>query len=179
MIARTHVLDPDRLAPALLVLGTLALAVRPTSVPAVAATALVGVTGILAWGRARERASALRWTVVVAAGVAAFLSSLAMGTTFPAYFAAGPVVAVSVAALAEEAFFRRFMYGWLERREGAPIAVAITAILFALIHLPIYGVAVMPLDLAAGALLGWQRWATGTWTAPLVTHLAANLVQFL
>jgi len=172
-------LDRDRVAPVVLALGTVALAVRPISAPAVAATALVGVTGMLAWERARERHSILRWIAVVVAGIAAFSSSLAMGTTFPAYVAAGPVVAVAVAAIAEEAFFRRFMYGWLERRRGALIAIAVPALLFALIHLPIYGVVVLPLDLAAGALLGWQRWATGTWTAPAVTHLAANLVQFL
>jgi hypothetical protein len=34
--------------------------------------------------------------------------------------------------------------------------------------------AVLPVDLGAGLLLGWQRWATGTWTVPAVTHAAAN-----
>jgi hypothetical protein len=33
----------------------------------------------------------------------------------------------------------------------------------------------MPIDFAAGLVLGWQRWATGTWTAPAATHVFANL----
>jgi hypothetical protein len=41
---------------------------------------------------------------------------------------------------------------------------------------PLYGIAVLPVDLGAGLLLGWQRWATGTWTVPAVTHAAANVL---
>jgi hypothetical protein len=37
----------------------------------------------------------------------------------------------------------------------------------------------MPVDLAAGVLLGWQRWATGSWTASAVTHAAANVLMVL
>jgi hypothetical protein len=28
----------------------------------------------------------------------------------------------------------------------------------------------------AGLVLGWQRWAAGTWTVPAVTHVLANLM---
>jgi membrane protease YdiL (CAAX protease family) len=48
---------------------------------------------------------------------------------------------------------------------------------FALVHLPGYGVSAFPINLAAGLLLGWQRWASGGWSAPALTHIAANLLQ--
>jgi hypothetical protein len=35
----------------------------------------------------------------------------------------------------------------------------------------------LPIDLAAGAVLGWQRWATGSWAVPAVTHVVANLLM--
>jgi hypothetical protein len=41
---------------------------------------------------------------------------------------------------------------------------------------PLYGVAALPVDLGAGLLLSWQRWAAGTWTVPAATHAAANLL---
>lgn len=81
-----------------------------------------------------------------------------------------------LAAVAEEALFRRVAYGALERR-GAIVAIGVTALAFALIHVPIYGVAVFPVDLGAGLLLSWQRWASGTWTVPAATHATANVVM--
>jgi membrane protease YdiL (CAAX protease family) len=38
---------------------------------------------------------------------------------------------------------------------------------------------VLPLDLAAGLLLGWQRQATGSWAVPAATHVVANLLVVL
>ena len=34
-------------------------------------------------------------------------------------------------------------------------------------------------DLGAGLLLSWQRWASGGWGAPAATHVVANLVAVL
>jgi hypothetical protein len=42
---------------------------------------------------------------------------------------------------------------------------------------PIYGVTVFPVDLGAGLLLSWQRWACGSWTVPAATHATANVVM--
>jgi membrane protease YdiL (CAAX protease family) len=64
-------------------------------------------------------------------------------------------------------------------RLGAVAAIAITAVVFALVHLPAYGTAAIPVDFGAGLLFGWQRWASGTWTAPAITHGAANLLAVL
>jgi hypothetical protein len=32
---------------------------------------------------------------------------------------------------------------------------------------------------AAGLSLGWQRWATGSWRVPALTHVLANLFVVL
>ena len=82
------------------------------------------------------------------------------------------------AAIAEEAFFRRFLYSRLERA-GGMIAVAVSALLFAAIHIPMYGWGAFPIDLAAGLLLSWQRWASGSWLAPASTHILANILAVI
>jgi len=38
---------------------------------------------------------------------------------------------------------------------------------------------VFPVDLGAGLLLSWQRWAGGSWGVPAATHAAANLLAVL
>ena len=83
-----------------------------------------------------------------------------------------------LAALAEEALFRRAAFGALERF-GAIAAVLGTAVAFALVHLPAYGFAALPVDMGAGLLFGWQRLASGSWTAPAATHAAANMLAVL
>jgi membrane protease YdiL (CAAX protease family) len=90
----------------------------------------------------------------------------------------GFVSLIVVAAVAEEAYFRRVLQGAL-RPLGPAAAVVITAVLFAAIHVPLYGVAALPVDVGAGLLLGWQRWASGGWVAPGVTHVVANLIMVL
>ena len=110
------------------------------------------------------------------------LACLAVGRLFgrspgfplrPSYLAL-----VVVAAVAEEAFFRRLVYATLEPG-GAALATLGSASLFAAAHVTVYGFWVLPLDLAAGLVLSWQRWATGTWTVPAATHVLANLMVVL
>ena len=115
--------------------------------------------------------------VVLAVGLAAVALALATGgRPVPAPLVAWALPLTLLAAVAEEALFRRAMYGVLERR-GAIVAIGATALAFALVHVPIYGVAVFPVDLGAGLLLSWQRWACGSWTVPAATHAAANVVM--
>jgi membrane protease YdiL (CAAX protease family) len=118
----------------------------------------------------------------------ALVLGLGVGAITAATLLVHPVVPLAVgvwtiplntlAAVSEEALFRRFLYGRLERF-GVPVAIGATAMAFALIHVPMYGPAALPIDLAAGLLLGWQRWASGTWTVPAATHVAANLLAVL
>ena len=46
------------------------------------------------------------------------------------------VAASVVAAVAEEAFFRRLVYGWLASSWGAAVAICGSAVAFAAIHVP-------------------------------------------
>jgi len=77
-----------------------------------------------------------------------------------------------------EAFFRRLGYGALAY-PGPVLAGLGSAVLFASVHVTVYGAWVLPLDLAAGLVLSWQRWATGSWAVPAVTHAAVNLLVVL
>jgi membrane protease YdiL (CAAX protease family) len=115
----------------------------------------------------------------LALGVGAMaVATVVSGPVIPVRLGPQALVLNSLAALCEEAFFRRFLYGRLAAF-GAVAAVAATALLFALVHLPAYGMAAFWVDLGAGLLLSWQRWASGTWTVPAATHVAANLLVVL
>jgi membrane protease YdiL (CAAX protease family) len=113
---------------------------------------------------------------------------LGLGAVFVAWRTAGPTAPLALApaalplsvaaAIAEEALFRRLVYAHL-RRWGVPAAIGGAAVFFALAHVPAYGLAAFPVDLGAGLLFGWQRWAAGTWTVPAATHAAANLLVMI
>lgn len=83
---------------------------------------------------------------------------------------------VTVVASAEEVFLRGTLYDAVERLGGATPAIVVGAVAFALLHVPLYGWHVLPLDLAVGLVLGGLRQATGTPAAPAVTHVGADLV---
>jgi membrane protease YdiL (CAAX protease family) len=124
-------------------------------------------------------AARLRWLLVLVLGTLPFLAANSLLMHNPLPRAAGVAIASSVvAAVAEEVFFRRLVYGWLERWSVA-LAVVGSAAAFALIHLPVYGPGVLPLDFAAGLIFAWQRQATGGWTAPAASHVFANLMASL
>jgi len=182
--------DPARVTTPLAIgLGLAALAARVPSPWAVAVTAGVGVVGLLAPLGAPRSTSPVAWSGALALGVAALL----IASRLPAFLGLGPhgagalvhpagpaaVGAGAVGAVAEEAFFRRLVYGWLASwgaSWGAVAAICGSALAFAAIHVPVYGLAVLPIDIAAGLLLGWQRWVTGGWSASGITHVAANLI---
>lgn len=159
--------------------GLAALTLRAPGAEAVLVVAIVGVAGLALPTPARDRvAGPAPWLAAVTIGVLA-MTLVARAATFPALaFAPVPVAAAVLAAVAEEAFFRRFLYGWLAAR-GPALAIVVSAATFALVHLPLYGVDALALDLAAGLLLGWQRWAAGTWTAPAATHALANVLAYV
>ena len=96
----------------------------------------------------------------------------------PSTVTVGAGAATLVAAVAEEIFFRRLMYDALARW-GTVVAILGSALAFAAIHVPTYGFIALPIDVAAGVLLGWQRWITGTVTVPAIAHVAANLLSLL
>lgn len=116
---------------------------------------------------------------VLTLGVAAFLLGRALGGGHAPQPLALKVVALgTLAAVAEEAFFRHFVYDAL-LPGGAALAVVGSALLFAVVHVTVYGWWVLPIDVAAGLVLSWQRWASGSWKVPAVTHVLANLLVVL
>lgn len=167
-------------APVATLLACAALAVRSVSYRSLVATACVGALGV---GFARDQVSGegaparARWLAVTGAGTAAFMISRAIASPIGIHFTALGIASIAVAAVLEELFFRRYCYGWVAQRYGAWAAIAVSAALFAVVHIPTYGARVFAIDFAAGVLLGSQRMAAGTWTAPAVTHVIANLLQ--
>jgi len=195
----TLVLDLERRpawrlwAPA--VAGVVALLARPWFLPAgvavewrVAFFVALGATG-LAWRPSRSglrasktpRSGTRNETVaVLAVGAVAFaLGRVVVEVPLRSSGLALAVGLNALAAVAEEAFFRRYLYGLVEARHGAGVAVAVTAGAFALVHVTVWGWWVLPLDLAAGLVLSWQRAATGRWSVPAATHVLANTLALL
>jgi len=174
---------------AAILLGCGALAARPTGGPAawpgppdisLIVVVVVGMIGVTAPVPPHDesRPGRVQWFMAVAVGLAAFAAARLLTAPIGPPVTVLAAASTLVAAVAEEAFFRRLVYGWLAGG-GPALAVVGAAALFAVVHLPAYGIRALPVDLAAGIVFGWQRLATGGWTAPALTHAAANLLQLI
>ncbi len=166
---------------AVLAAGGVALFGRPLATAAGwGVVVAVGVLGIIVpVGQPTGVGSGRGWWLgAVAIGAAAFAAARMLALHTPAPGTLLPLAASGVAAVSEEAFFRRFLYSWLARW-GDGVAIAGAAAAFAAVHLRGYGMWSLPVNLAAGLLFGWQRWATGRWSSAAVTHAIANLLQTL
>jgi membrane protease YdiL (CAAX protease family) len=176
---------PARTAFAVVVVGVAVLALRPFAnatpdarIALLAASYLTIGLASIAVPLERDRARvAPALALLVGLGAVAG-SAIAAGASVPLPWSAAALPLSLLAALAEEALFRRVAYARLERF-GTVVAVAGSALLFGLVHVPAYGVAALPVDVGAGLLFGWQRWASGTWTVPAATHAFANAVVVL
>ncbi|HEV2438906.1 MAG TPA: CPBP family intramembrane glutamic endopeptidase [bacterium] len=161
-------------------LGSAALALRPPAT--VASLAITLATGVIGAATPPPRSPRedqhrrLPWLAAAGIGIAAFAAARLLQHPMAPKMAPLLVAATAVAGIAEELLFRRLLYGALAVW-GAALAVGGSAVIFAAVHVPAYGVAAFPIDLAAGLVFGWQRWASGTWTASAVTHAAANVLQ--
>ncbi len=101
------------------------------------------------------------------------LPPLAQATAF------GPWVAVTIlVAAAEELLLRGRLFDAIARVGGPTAAIAITTVLFALMHVPLYGWHVVPLDLGVGLWLAGLRLATGGVVAPGIAHALADLATW-
>jgi membrane protease YdiL (CAAX protease family) len=85
---------------------------------------------------------------------------------------------VTVVAYAEEALLRGALYDALATRAGVGTAIAVGALAFALLHVPLYGWNAVPLDAAVGVWLGVLRALSGSVTAPAVAHVLADWAGF-
>ncbi len=137
-----------------------------------------GLVGLAAPASANAVVNGRTWIVSTGMGILAFLAAQSLLATQPVRANHLAVVAGVAAAFGEEALFRRFLYGSLERW-GVPFAVAGSAVAFGLVHVPMYGWRSLPVDVGAGFVFGWQRWATGGWTSSAVTHSFANVIAHI
>ncbi len=146
----------------------LLLSRRPTR-RQVALGALVGAAAFLAAGALLSLASLL----FPASWVRAFdLTPLFEGP--PLERAALAAIASLVAPFCEEAAFRGYVQSALMARTRPGVAIALSALLFATMHLdPVRFVPV----LALGALFGWLAWRAGSLWPAVAAHATNNVVS--
>jgi hypothetical protein len=82
---------------------------------------------------------------------------------------------VAGVAVAEEMVLRGVLFDAVRGWGGDGWALAATTGLFGLIHVPLYGVGALPIDLAVGLLLGGLRIVSGGVLAPAIAHVIADL----
>ncbi len=141
----------------------------------------VGVTA----GWRPTRGGAIRATMIGLAGAAALvglswvarLQGPALPLAAPAPFWAWASATTLVAA-AEEIVLRGALFDACEAAWGVPVTLGVTSVAFALMHVPTYGLPVLPLDLGVGLVLGGLRVLGGGPGAPAVAHVAADLAAW-
>lgn len=90
-----------------------------------------------------------------------------------------PWVAVTtLVATGEELVLRGVLWRWTAAAGGDLVALLATSLLFALIHVPVYGPTVVPLDLGVGLLFGGLRLWSGGPAAPAAAHVLADLATW-
>jgi membrane protease YdiL (CAAX protease family) len=159
--------------------GTAGAASEPGA--ALFAVLLLGAAAAAGWRPGHLRPSGLAWGALGAVGLVAGPVLLRFaGPPHPALHvvAAGfPVWAVVVTgvALGEEVLLRGALFAAIDEAVGVRTALVVTTIVFALVHVPLYGMRALPLDLAVGLWLGGLRVASGGVTGPATAHVVADL----
>jgi membrane protease YdiL (CAAX protease family) len=151
------------------------------SMPAglVFAVALLAVAAGAGWraGRPTTRGAALGvagGSVLVAAWLTA-RNGFAIDVASPNAAIALWTPVVAMVAVGEEVVLRGVLFDAMREWRGDGAALVATTLLFALIHVTLYGVGALPLDLAVGLLLGGLRIVSGGVLAPAVAHVIADL----
>jgi len=134
--------------------------------------------------RPLSRPSALAMPIGLAGG--AVLIGIALvarvagpGPSFAPAAPFAPWAAITlIVATGEELILRGALFSALERTSGVVAAVAITSVAFAVMHVPLYGWHVVPLDLGVGIFLGGLRLAGGGSTGPAIAHAVADLATW-
>jgi membrane protease YdiL (CAAX protease family) len=156
---------------------------------AVAALTLTGSEAVARGTRGSLSAPSLG---SILAGVAVGLALVAVAVIGPAMggaltapglgrpaapFVPWALVTLLVAA-AEEGVLRGMLLDRIERVAGLVPAIALTTLAFALMHVPLYGWHVVPLDLAVGLVLAGLRISTRGLAAPIAAHAVADLATW-
>jgi membrane protease YdiL (CAAX protease family) len=78
-------------------------------------------------------------------------------------------------ATGEEIVLRGVVMDAIDEASNPVTAIIVTSVLFGLMHVPVYGWAVVPVDIAAGIWLAGLRRVSGGVAAPAVAHVIADL----
>jgi len=124
-------------------------------------------------GNVLGRASAVVVGLMVGAILLAPVVSGPLGARPLAAFWPWAAIAALVATL-EETAIRGALYQRWAHEAGTVAAIVVGAAVFALIHLPRYGLGAMPLDVAVGLALGGLRALTGRVLPCAVAHTVAD-----
>ena len=81
-------------------------------------------------------------------------------------------------AASEEFVFRGVLFDSLTRGHSVLGAVAVTSVLFGIVHVPFYGWSALPVDIAAGVWLAGLRLSSRGLVAPCTAHVLADLVTW-
>ena len=121
------------------------------------------------WGRGRAIVAGLMvGAILLAPGVTGPLGARPLSA-----FWSWAAIAALIAAL-EETSIRGVLYQRWAGEAGTVAAIVVGAAVFALIHLPRYGLGAMPLDAAVGLALGGLRALTGRVLPCAVAHIVAD-----
>lgn len=134
-------------------------------------------TGELPTGQLRAAGLGLAGGLLLVAASLAFRHPGPLLVAHAAPFAPWAAVTILVAG-AEEVVLRGAFFAALGPVVG-PFGVALLAALaFALIHVPLEGWSIVPLDVGAGLWLGGLRLLSGGVTAPAAAHVVADLATW-
>jgi membrane protease YdiL (CAAX protease family) len=147
------------------------------------AAGLIMLVGAAGWRPGRFRVETVAIGALGAAGLVALPTWLRWETVWPVSswpvgaLPAWAAVVIAIAA-AEELLLRGVLFSVFESAWGTLAAVVITAIAFALLHVPLYGWGALSVDVAVGIWLGGLRVIANSVTAPLVAHVLADLAAW-
>ena len=138
----------------------------------------------------RVSASMWRWSLIAGGlGIVALVLALRVLTRFvvlpdqqlpdwsqvPVFTVVALLVAAApVAGIIEEAAFRGFMQGPIERQSGIVVAIAVTGVMFAVAHLD-FTLVLLPYYVAVAAIYGLVTHLTDSILPAIVLHTAGNL----
>jgi membrane protease YdiL (CAAX protease family) len=89
-------------------------------------------------------------------------------------------VSATSAGVCEETGFRGYMQQPIEQRHGASIAILVSSVFFALLHLTKAWamVGMVPIVLGAGVLLGLLAWSSGSLIPGMIGHVVMDIGLF-